>query len=254
MTWGLEAYGFRTMLRVWAVVLVILSGPLIYFVQPRIPPQTSANFIRRQQSWKFSLTPTFLLLEAGNITQSLGFFIPTIYLPLYARSLSLPASSGSLALALFNCASVFGQVIFGLLTDRLHVTTVILISTVGATISVFLFWGLTTHLPLLIIFSLMYGIFAGGFTSTWSGIIRLVQKETQGSETGSVFGLLAAGRGIGAVVSGPISEALFSVARDRVAWKATSGYGTSYSSLIVFTGVTAACGGLSFVAKKAKFI
>lgn len=64
--------------------------------------------------------------------------------------------------------------------------------------------------------------------------------------------MLAAGRGIGAVCSGPLSEALL---RDGP-WKGEGalGYGTGYGGLIVFTGITALCGGLSFVGKRARLI
>lgn len=64
---------------------------------------------------------------------------------------------------------------------------------------------------------------------------------------GLVIGLLSAGRGIGAVVSGPLSEVLL---KSRPWQGATSlGYGSAYEGLIVFTGVTAAAGGVSFLGR-----
>jgi MFS family permease len=252
MSWGLEAYGFRTMLRVWAVTLVILSSPLIYYVKPRIPYNHASAATRRRASFEFTKTPTFWFLQVGNIMEGLGFFIPGIYLPSYARSLGLTTLSGSLTIALFNSTSVIGQVGFGILIDRMHVTSVILISTIGATLSIFLFWGLSMSLPLLCIFALMYGVFGGGFTSTYTGVVKEVKSKTPSAETGSIFGLLCAGRGIGAVCSGPLSEVLLG----EQPWKgmASLGYGTGYGGLIVFTGITALCGGLSFIGKRAKMM
>ncbi|KAI9729229.1 MAG: hypothetical protein M1834_007021 [Cirrosporium novae-zelandiae] len=252
MSWGLSKYGFRTMLRAWAVVLIVLSSPLIYYVKPRIPTSHRTTTTRRPTSFQFLLSPTFWLLEAGNIVEGLGFFIPSFYLPSYGQGLGLPNLSGSLIIALINLSSIFGQIGFGALTDRLHVTTVILISTAGATLSVFLMWGLATSLPLLCVFALVYGVFGGGFSSTWTGVIKEVQRSTPTAETGNVFGWLAAGRGVGAVVSGPLSEALLK----WEPWKgqASLGYGSGYGPLIVFTGVTAFCGGLSFAARQAKLI
>jgi MFS family permease len=254
MEWGLEKYGFRTMLRSWAVTLIILASPLIYYVKPRIPPSKrgAGSSTPKKVSWAFLKTPTFWLLQGGNILEGLGFFIPTIYLPSYARSLNLPSTTGSLTLALFNTTSVLGQVGFGILIDRLHVTTVILISTLGATLSVLLLWGMGTGVPVLIVFALMYGVFGGGFTSTYTGVIKEVQRKTPSAETGTIFGLLAAGRGIGAVVSGPISEKLLGA----MPWEghAKLGYGTGYGGLIVFTGITALFGGVSFLGRTAKFI
>jgi MFS family permease len=56
---------------------------------------------------------------------------------------------------------VLGCVFIGILVDRYHVTTVILGSTIGAVVSVLVFWGLATSLELLLIFSAAYGFFAG---------------------------------------------------------------------------------------------
>lgn len=250
MDWGLNKWSFGTMLRAWAITLVLLAGPLLYFVKPRLPVSSSTH--PRRLNFGFLKTPTFWVLQAGNIFESLGFFIPSIYLPTYARSLGLSSVSGTVTVSLFNTTSVFGQVILGSLIDRLHVTTVILISTIGATLSVFLLWGFSASLPLLCIFSLVYGLFAGGFTSTYTGVLQEVKKVDSRAEAGLVFGFIAAGRGIGSVVSGPLSEVLLS--KRPWAGEAVAGYGSGYGGLIVFTGISAMLSGVSWVGRRAGWI
>jgi MFS family permease len=183
----------------------------------------------------------------GLIMESLGYFIPSIYLPTFARSIGLSPSMGTLLVALVNAASVPSTIILGMLIDRFHVTTVILLSTVGAVISVFLFWGCSDTLPLLIVFSILYGLSAGGFVSTNAGVIKAVKSLDENTDVGMLIGLLSAGRGIGAVVSGPLSEALLTLKP----WQGDVGlgYGTGYGGLIVFTGITAALGGASFLGR-----
>ena len=247
MDWGLNKYGFATMLRAWALVLTLLAGPLLYFVKARIPVSRRASYPRRL-SFGFLKIPAFLVLQIGNILESLGFFMPNIYLPTYAGSLGLSSVHGTLTVALFNTTSVFGAIGFGSLTDRLHVTSVILISTIGATLSVFLFWGFSKSLPLLCIFSLVYGLFAGGFSSTWAGITQEVKRKDDRAELGLIFGLLAAGRGIGSVVSGPLSEALLNEKPGQR--EVTFGYDSGYRGLIIFTGISALLGGSSWVARR----
>lgn len=250
MSWALSQYSFRTTLRIWAIALVILTGPLLYYVKPRLPKASVSH--SRRFNFNFVSSPSFLIPELGNILQGLGFFIPGIYLPTYARSLGLSSAATTATIVLLNTAAVFGCVFVGVLIDRLHVTTVIFITTVGATFSVFVFWGLSASIPLLLLFSLVYGFFAGSFSSTYTGIIREVRKKDSGAEAGLVFGLLAAGRGIGSVACGPLSEALL---KDRP-WQgeAALGYGTGYGGLIVFTGVTAMLGGVSFGARRLGWI
>ena len=250
MELALEKFGFRTVLRAWAVVLFVLTAPLLYFVKPRLP--LSPSILRRRLDLKFLKSATFNVLQTGNIIQGLGFFIPSIYLPTYARMLGGSSLTSTLTVVLFNIASVFGCLIMGAIVDRFHVTTCILLSTIGSTIGVFALWGLSTSLPLLYIFCIVYGLFAGSFSSTWPGIMREVQKRVAHTDPGMVFAWLAAGRGIGNVVSGPLSEALL----HGRPWmgKAALGYGSGYGTVIVFTGITAMLGGVSIFGRRVGWI
>lgn len=246
MSWGLNKFSFPTMLRIWAVALAVLTGPLLYFVKPRIPysqthrvPRISLGFMKDR---------TFLILQLGNVLQGLGFFIPSVYLPTYARSIGVENAAVTATVALLNTANIFGCIFIGIIIDRFHVTTAILISTIGATFSVFVLWGLSASIPLLCVFSIVYGFFAGSFSSTYAGVVREVRKDHIGADPGMVIGLLGAGRGIGSIVCGPLSEALLK----GHTWegKPALGYGTGYGLLIVFTGITAMLGGISFGARR----
>ncbi|ORY17954.1 major facilitator superfamily domain-containing protein [Clohesyomyces aquaticus] len=249
----LNSHGFRTTLRVWSVILFLLTAPLTYFLKPRIP--ISPTHAPRPFNLSFLLTPTFLLLQAGNILEGLGYFIPSIYLPTYARQLGASTSLSTLTIILFNIASVFGCILMGLIIDRWHVTTCILVSTLGSTASVFLIWGFSTSLPSLFVFSIFYGLFAGSFSSTWPGIMGAVKgkaavRNVEADGT-MVFAWLAAGRGIGNVVCGPVSEAL----RAGGAWNAMGVYGDGgYGPLVVFTGVSALLGGIGVVGRRVGWV
>ena len=72
------------------------------------------------------------------------------------------------------------------------------------------------------------------------------------ADRGTVLAWVATGRGLGNVVSGPLSEALL----HGMPWKGRVGYGygTGYGPVIVFTGVTALLSGGSFVARRVGWI
>ncbi|KAF2642579.1 hypothetical protein P280DRAFT_361654, partial [Massarina eburnea CBS 473.64] len=104
-----------------------------------------------------------------------------------------------------------------------------------------LFWGLSEHVALLTVFAITYGFFAGGFSSTWSGVLTELKSQSPALDTGFVFGLLAGGRGIGNVISGPLSVALVTNEnwlKDGRNW----GFNGEYGGIILFTGVTAVLG------------
>lgn len=249
----LGKYGFRTTLRIWAGALFAATLPLVFFMKPRLPPAASSSGVSPLKLG-FVFSRTFMLYQVTNVVEALGYFLPGIYLPSYARiTLGAGPFPSALTLLVVNVATVIGCVAMGHLTDRLHVTTCILISTLGTAAGVFLLWGLGSSLATLYAFCALYGMFAGAYTSTWPGIMRQVTTKPDGGEGRAfdpimVCGFLALGRGIGNVVSGPLSEALIA----SLPWKgeAMAGYGSGYGALIAFTGTTAVVGGGSYLFRR----
>ena len=117
MNWSLENYGYRAVLRAWSVVLVrinpyvslpslsrfplrsdvlifsrslwereqvVLLGPLVYYLKPRIP--TSRHSTSRNVSFGFLSLRAFWMYQIPNVIQGLGYFIPNLYLPCKAFS------------------------------------------------------------------------------------------------------------------------------------------------------------------------
>lgn len=226
-------------------------------MKPRIPVSSSAS--ARRLDLGFLKLMSFWILQVGNVIQSFGYFLPSTYLPLYSTStVGLPETMGTMLISLFNATSIFGGIALGILCDRFAVSNILLLSSVGSALSVFLFWGMAASnsgssqagTSLLILFSIFYGFFAGGFSSTWSGVINQIKRDSSPSlETGLVFGLLAGGRGIGNVISGPLSSVLIRHGSlgDSLGNHGETGYSTQYGTLILFTGITAALGAWSWM-------
>ena len=119
--------------------------------------------------------------------------------------------------------------------------------TIGTVVAVFVFWSFAVYQPILYVFAFLYGIFAGGFPATWSGCTGPVRRKYP-VENGMIIALFTAGKGIGCVISGPVSGAL--VASDS--WKNSVGYayGSGYGYLIVFSGVTASFAWIGWLGKR----
>ncbi|KAI7510520.1 hypothetical protein KC316_g21877, partial [Hortaea werneckii] len=112
-----------------------------------------------------------------------------------------------------------------------------LVSTVGQMLAIFVFWGLTSTQPMLYVFALVWGVFSGSWAATWTGAAAAIRsKEPTGSnmDITTVIALFAAAKGVGSVISGPLSEKLVDI---QANWQAAYAYGSSYAGLIVFTGV-----------------
>lgn len=63
----LSEYGFRTTLRVWAIVLFVATLPLTLYLKPRLPVAQSSNL--RPYDLSFLKNKTFLVLQAGNVLE-----------------------------------------------------------------------------------------------------------------------------------------------------------------------------------------
>lgn len=76
--------------------------------------------------------------------------------------------------------------------------------------------------------------------------MRDTLRKRRGADSGMVWATLAAGKGIGNLCSGPLSQAL----RSAGEWNAGMAYGSGYGAIITFTGVTALFSGWGFAAKR----
>jgi MFS family permease len=235
----LDSFGLRATLLSWTVASAILTCPLLFLLKPRIPLPRSTQ--PRPLSFEFLRRAPFWMMQIGITIQALGYIMPSTYMATYASNIGLSSVSGPVLVALFSFASIPGALVHGMLGDRISATKVILISSFGSAVPVFLLWGLSRHFANMIAFVLAYGFFAGGFSSTWSSMMREIKRDDSSSDTAVIFGMLLGGRGVGFVLGGPISGALTSAGAATLSEEAL-GYATVYGPMILCTGVTAIFG------------
>ncbi|KAH7014342.1 major facilitator superfamily domain-containing protein [Microdochium trichocladiopsis] len=261
----LAQFGFQTALRAWACALFVLGVPISVYVKPRIPVPAATQVRNPLRNVRQSLlSRRFLLYQVANVVQATGYFLPAVYLPTYARSM-FGASTllAALTVLLVNVAATVGSVAMGWMSDKVPATTCLVVSGAGAAVATLVLWGLTSSLAGLYAFCVVYGLFAGCYTSIWPGIMRELASRSSGrqDEEGAedaggpqytdptlIFGWLCVGRGAGNVISGPLSDVLIS--GQPWAGGVVGGYGSGYGALIVYTGVSAVLGGSAYVWKR----
>lgn len=249
----LRSVGFRWTLRIWAGI-VLVTGVAGMSIIPGGPSLTRRS--PRSTPWSFLRHQTFYIYSMANLVFSTGYAIPSTYLSSYANDiLGLSALSSALMITLFNAPGIISGLGFGLLSDRagLSAESNTLISAAGSSICALLLWGLASNrIPgVLIAFSVCFGFFAGGYSSTWAGSIRQMEKEAadmnEAINTGMLFGFMNGARGIGYVASGLFSLELLDAGglQQSQRWA----FGTRYGALILFTGLSCIVGGWAFLWK-----
>lgn len=248
----LDRYGFRTTLRIWTTVAAGTSILAIFLI-PSHPSSVSSSTQRtRKIPWQFLKHPTFYIYSVAIILQSAGYGIPQTYLNTYAHEVTLLSqASATLLLTIFNIPGIVASSFFGYLSDNkrftLSAATVTSVSGVSSALSAFLLWGLTSQgsMALLVLFSITFGFFAGGYSATWGGVINELEREaTQRNEaidTGMLYGLLNGARGVGYVSGGLAGVPLLKAGSSSAV--GSFGYGTTYGPLIIFTGLSSLFGG-----------
>lgn len=227
--WLLDRYGHRTTLRVIAALQLITVGPILPLLKPRLP--SSQRSASRATDLSFFRKPLFWILALSNLCQSFAYYVPSLYLPTYASAIGLSGTLGALVLAVNNLASIAGMIGFGHASDRYNnIFVLILISTAISSLSVLLLWGFARSFAVLTTFSIVYGCFSGGYVVSWPKFGSLLSEDPQ-----SVYSLMAFGKGIGSIVTGPVSAKLLTRTTG-------AGYGLGkFEPLILYSGAFMLC-------------
>ncbi len=175
----LNRYGPATTLRVIAIALTILCGPVLPLLKGRYPITHREKL--SEPDYSFFKTPLFYVFSLVVLLQGLAFYFPLIYLPSYATSLGLSDRIGALLLVVCSFAQMLGQIAFGKFSDlrikrfwieqRISVEILIFISPLMSGIAILGLWGIASSISMLVVFALVYGVFAGGFVVLWARMV-----------------------------------------------------------------------------------
>ena len=235
----LATYGFQTTLRGYAVATAIISGPALLVIRHRIPVSAhTAGSVTSKLREEFARLRTVLLhnrivwlFSIPVLLQGLAFFLPNMFLPSYAAALGLPASSGSLILALTAAAQVGGQILLGHLSDKTSIYFPTTLSTTVSALGVFLLWGFGKTLAPLAVLAVVWGFFANSYSVLWTKIAMELVSTPEDVMT--LYGWFSFERGIGNIVAGPIGAKM--VKFDMIDFNAYAASG--YFGIVIFTGI-----------------
>ncbi|KAI9142038.1 major facilitator superfamily domain-containing protein [Paraphysoderma sedebokerense] len=197
----LYSIGFRWALRVTGVLSFLMLGVSAPFLQTRIPPK------KRDKLFDFSIfkNAKFLPLFMASVFAPFGYLIPFVFLPVYCDYVGLSQGVGAYMLSLVNGFSIVGRIVMGLVSDKFgHVNSYIFCLFISGC-SMVSIWLFGDSILMLSIFSIVYGIFAGGFIS----LVPVVSAYLFGIHgIATIVGLLYSASSLGQLAGPPIAGAL----------------------------------------------
>ncbi|THH08269.1 hypothetical protein EW146_g9045 [Bondarzewia mesenterica] len=220
----LRAHGTAGTLRILAVAIIVLLLPVLPFVKPRLPESRMHGPGRRSVRREWLTDVSWWILMVTNTIHGFGAFVPILYLPTFASALNLNSSSTSLTIALLNGASAIGPLILGILTDHFSPWPLALFTCILTSLATFVLWGVVGNVTAgLMVFGTAYGLLAGGWTTLWAGFVRDMSKDDPSLPT-LLYGFLMLSRGLGNVLSTPISTSLSSATTNVTSTSSSLGH------------------------------
>lgn len=265
----LENYGASTTLQALSVATFLLFGAALPLIRPRLPlpakvssdardkkdedePESDneavgvAVAVEPAQSQQDKVTAKRMVKDVklwvfitANVGQAFGYFVTLLYLPTYASAVGLSSANGSALLACVNGACVLSRVAMGVLSDKHSPHRLGFGTMLASSVAVLVLWGVaSTSLPPLLVFAVVMGLAAGGWTSLYSAIISTVVRDDP-SLSSHLFSALSFTRGLGALLVAPISTAL--IAHPLQGASAKTAYGAAggeYGGVVLFAGLS----------------
>jgi len=239
----ISKYGSSKTLRILAIAVAILLFPLLPFLKGRLP-QTRVHIhgpaprgATGPRDWMKQ--KSFWIFLAVNTLQGFAYFVPIVYLPTFANALHISSSNSAITLAVVNAAAMVGRLSMGYLSDKFNPWILALTTLTITSVTTFVLWGLFSHsFAGLLVFAIAYGSIASGWSSLWTGFVKPLAKDDPALST-MLYEYLLLSRGIGNVLSTPISAKLYNQAHNVTGSLERTGFhveGGKFEKMIIYVG------------------
>ncbi|KAL4881342.1 major facilitator superfamily domain-containing protein [Aspergillus karnatakaensis] len=178
--------------------------------------------------------PIFVLFSIGMFMGFLGFYNFLFYVQSYAIETGIVDDNlGFYLLAMLNAGSTFGRIAPNFIADHTGPLNMLIPASAITAILSFVWIGVHT-VPGIIVLSVLYGVFSGGFVSLPPVVMASLTKDMR--ELGTRMGMVFAITSIGLLIGTPIGGAILNSSNEYLGVQLFTGCCITVS-VAIFLGV-----------------
>ncbi|RDW72525.1 MCT family MFS transporter [Aspergillus mulundensis] len=190
--------------------------------------------------------PIFVLFSVGMFMGFMGFYNFLFYVQSYAIETGIVDDNlGFYLLAMLNAGSTFGRIAPNFLADHTGPLNMLIPAVSITAILSFVWIGVHT-VPGIIVLSILYGMFSGGFVSLPPVVMASITKDMR--ELGTRLGMVFAITSFGLLIGTPIGGAILNDTNDYLGVQLFTGCAIAVAAAI-FMGVRISRTGLKLAVK-----
>ncbi|KAL4762897.1 MCT family MFS transporter [Aspergillus foveolatus] len=190
--------------------------------------------------------PIFVFFSIGMFMGFLGFYNFLFYVQSYAIETGIvDGNLGFYLLAMLNAGSTFGRIAPNFLADHTGPLNMLIPAVSITAILSFVWIGVHT-VPGIIVLSVLYGIFSGGFVSLPPVVMASITKDMR--ELGTRMGMVFAITSVGLLIGTPIGGAIMSNTHKYLGVQLFTGCAITVAG-VIFLGVRLARTGVNLAVK-----
>lgn len=168
----IDKVGIPWTFRTIGLITLATGVPAALLVRERAPYNSSAYV-----DWSLFKSIPFCCLFLAGAIGTFALFVPPYFLPLFAQSIGLSASTGAGIVSGFNACGAIGRFAAGFSCDRYGSTNTLLLITALNAVSMLAIWPVSETIGPLVIFAALNGIANGAFfVAMPTAIGRLVES------------------------------------------------------------------------------
>lgn len=198
----IDRFGLQWTFRIFGILVVATGVPCALVLKERSTSGSLSRF-----DWSLLKNVPFLTLTMAGAVGVFALFVPPFFLPLFASSIGLSASTGAGLVGGFGAATAVGRVLGGWTCDRLGAFNTMLLTCLLNSVSMLAIWPVSTSLPPLFIFAIVNGCANGSFFVALPTAVAAIAPQSAAASISLMVSFWTPGYLLGAPLAGILIEA-----------------------------------------------